>query len=527
MLHADLLAERARLTPEREALLELSSGRRFSYGELDARVDRLLAALVAGLGLSRGERLAVLAGNRLEYVELFFAAARGGLVLVHLNTHWTPAELSPLLVDSGARALLFDAAQRDKVAALEAPALVHRVCFDAPVTAGPVTAGPASFAKLLQETRIGAAPRVAPAPEEVCALIYTSGTTGQPKGVMLSQRMFGWNAYNTVVGWQLRDDDVTSVFTPLYHAAGFGVFLLPLFAIGGRVVLHEGFDADEVLQTIERERCTVLLGVPTIFSRLAEHPAFSDAAWGSLRWAISGGAPLPRHLIDRYGELGVVLKQGFGMTEAGVNCFTMTSDEATKKAGSIGRPLPFTEARVVDDSGVAARADQVGHLQLRGPHLFSGYWNNPTPEAVFTADGFFDTGDLARVDAEGYFFIAGREKDMFISGGVNIYPAEIEAALLAHPGVGDAAVLGVADERWGEAGVAFVVVREASLTTATLRTHLASRLARYKIPRQLHLVDELPRTEYGKVRKDVLRQKHATMQPPVASAGQLGGEDHD
>lgn len=521
MLHADLLAERARLTPEREALLELSSGRRLSYGELDARVERLLAALVGGLRLARGERLAVLAGNRLAYVELFFAAARGGLVLVHLNTHWTPVELSPLLVDSGARALFFDAAQRDKVDALEAPELVHRVCMDDP------GAGQQSLAELLQESHDEAL-RVAPEPEATCALIYTSGTTGQPKGVMLSQRMFGWNAYNTVLGWRLRDDDVTSVFTPLYHAAGFGVFLLPLFAIGGRVVLHEGFDADEVLQTIERERCTVLLGVPTIFSRLADHPAFGAVDWGSLRWAISGGAPLPRHLIDRYGERGVVLKQGFGMTEAGVNCFTMTSAEATEQAGSIGKSLPFTEARVVDGSGAAAGVDEVGKLQLRGPHLFSGYWRNETAtQAAFTDDGFFETGDLARVDSAGYFFIAGREKEMFISGGVNIYPAEIEAALLTHPQVGDVAVLGVPDDRWGEAGVAFVVAREVTLSTETLQAHLAARLARYKLPRQLYLVDELPRTEYGKVRKDVLREKHATMQFPVESAGQLGGEDHE
>ncbi|MCA9664554.1 MAG: AMP-binding protein, partial [Myxococcales bacterium] len=446
ILHADVVAERARLEPAREAILELSSGVRLSYGELDARADRLAAALSSsrGLGLAPGDRVAVLAGNQLRYVELFFAALRSGLVLVNLNTHLTAVELAGVIEDSGARALLYGAGLAERAGAIEAPSLERRVCL--------------SDDAWLADSAHDPPPRALRDPEAACALIYTSGTTGKPKGVMLPSRMLGFNAVTTVIGWQLRDDDITAVFTPLYHAAGFGVFMLPLFCIGGRVVLHRGFDADEVLATVERERCTVVLGVPTIFERLAEHPRFASADLSSLRWVISGGAPLPRYLVDRYAERGVVLKQGFGMTEAGVNCFTMSCAEAHEKAGSIGRPLPFTEARVVDDAGAPLGPDEVGRLQLRGPHLFVGYFGDEqATAAAFDAEGWFDTGDLARTDTDGFFYIAGREKEMFISGGVNVYPAEVEAALLAHPAVRDAAVVAVPDARWGEAGIAAVV----------------------------------------------------------------------
>ncbi len=509
-LNADVLAERARLTPEREAILDLGSDERLTYRELDRRVDRVAAALIHQLGLHVGDRVAVLSDNSLRYVEFFFAAVRSGLVLVNINTHLAAPEISGVLVDSGAEVLLCGAPYAElageRRGALTAPQLRRRLLLEG--------SEGESLDIYIKASAERPAPRHHAAPDDTCALIYTSGTTGKPKGVMLTQQMFGWNAINTVIGWRLRDDDVTSVFTPLYHAAGFGVFLLPLFSIGGRVVLHRRFDAEEVLRTLATERVTVVLGVPTIFKRLSEHPLFGELDLGALRWAISGGAPLPRYLIDRYGEAGVVLKQGFGMTEAGVNCFAMSCAEATAKAGSIGRPLPFTEARVVDPQGSPLPANEVGRLQLRGPHLCKGYWENSQATAdAFDAQGFFDTGDLARVDDEGYFYIAGREKDMYISGGVNVYPAELEAALLAHPGVLDAAVVGVPDVRWGEAGVAFVVRRDGEgepVSEAQLRAALGQRLARYKLPKELRFVDDLPRTDYGKIRKDALRQEYGS-----------------
>jgi fatty-acyl-CoA synthase len=345
-------------------------------------------------------------------------------------------------------------------------------------------------------------------PDDLYALLYTSGTTGKPKGVMIPQRMVAWNGYNTAASWQLREDDVSPIYTPLYHAGGLFAFLVPIFTIGGTIVLHKGFDTAEVWRTIEREQCTVVLGVPTIWKLLLEAPEFHSVDLRHVRFLISGGAPLPEYLIDAYQARGVAFKQGYGLTEVGVNCFAMTIEESARKKGSIGKPLMFTEARLVDESGQQVAEGEVGELLLRGPHVSLGYWKNPeATAAAIDPAGFFHTGDLARRDAEGFFSVAGRKKDMLISGGVNVYPAEIEAELLLHPGVQDAAVAGAPDPKWGEVGVAFVVSRPGvTLDGAALAAHLEGRLARYKIPRDFVFVEALPRTPYGKVVKSELQR---------------------
>jgi fatty-acyl-CoA synthase len=345
-------------------------------------------------------------------------------------------------------------------------------------------------------------------PEDIWCLLYTSGTTGRPKGVMLPHRMVIWNGYNTVASWQLRDDDIAPIFTPMYHAGGLAVFLTPMVTIGGTVVLHDRFDASEIWNWIERERATVIFGVPTIFKMLREAPEFAAADLSSVRWAISGGAPLPRYLIDRYGERGVVFKQGYGLTEAGVNCFAMTAEEAGRKAGSIGKPMLFAEARVCSADGGVAAAGETGELWLRGPHVSRGFWNQPeATAAAITAEGWLRTGDLAHCDDDGFYYIDGRIKDMFISGGVNIYPAEIENVLMQCPALEEAAVLGVPDAIWGETGAAFVVARAgASQRPGEIARFLEERLARYKVPRQFYFLEKLPRTAYGKVIKPELRK---------------------
>jgi fatty-acyl-CoA synthase len=332
--------------------------------------------------------------------------------------------------------------------------------------------------------------------------LYTSGTTGKPKGVMIPRRQLYWNGYNTAINWGLRDDDVSPIFTPLYHAGGVAAFLIPIFCAGGTMILHHssarGFDTKEVWRTIEQERCTVVLGVPTIWKLLMEAPEFQTADLTKVRWFISGGAPLPQYIIDAYQKRGVVFKQGYGMTEVGVNCFTMTVEDSFRKPGSIGKPMLFTEVKLKNMDG------EVGEMFIRGPHVSSGYWNNEeATRASYGDDGFFRTGDLARRDEDGFFYIAGRRKEMFISGGVNIYPAEIEAELVAHPSVSDAAVIAVPDETWGEVGVAFVV---GDISAEDLSAYLEIRIAKYKVPRRFIFIDALPRTPYGKVVKEDLRK---------------------
>ena len=506
MLHGDVLGERARLTPEKTALLFVPTGERFTYRQLDARAAACADAWRDRLGLAKGDRIGILAHNRVEFLDNFFAAGKSGVIIVPLGTRLTAHELAYVVRDAGMRALVYDGAFLDVVRELKGMVGPERwVALDDPGDPSDLR-----YPDLLSRPTTHA-PRPTVSPEDTYCLLYTSGTTGRPKGVMLSHRMIAWNAVNTVLSWQLREDDVSPVFTPLYHAGGLSAFLLPVIAAGGTVVLHASFAAGEVWPIIARERCTVVLGVPTIYKLLMEDPSFAAADLSSVRWLISGGAPLPLYIIEAYQERGVVFKQGYGLTEVGVNCFAMTVEDSVRKRGSIGTPMMFTEARLVDADGADVPAGEVGELLLRGPHVCSGYWNNPeATAAALGADGFFHTGDLARRDTDGFFTIAGRRKDMFISGGVNVYPAEIEGELLLHPSVRDAAVIGVPHATWGEVGVAFVVPRgEAAPAPEELAAFLAGRIAKFKIPREFVFVDSLPRTAYGKVVKGELAARLA------------------
>ena len=491
MIAGDLLGERARLTPQKTALVEVRSARRFTYGELDGRAAAM-AHFWSACGLAKGDRAAILSENRVEYVDAFFAAGKTGVVLAPLSTRLTAPELASLIADAAPRLVLYSRAWADLAASIQplVPGSAWQLIDDLPLD------GPYPFTPV----RLDA--------EDLWCLLYTSGTTGRPKGVMLPHRMILWNGYNTVASWQLRDDDIAPIFTPMYHAGGLAVFLTPLFVIGGTVVLHERFDPSEVWRWIARERATVVFGVPTIFQMLREAPEFESADLASVRWCISGGAPLPRYLADQYRARGLVFKQGYGLTEAGVNCFAMTAGEAARKGGSIGKPMLFTEASLRDSEGREAVPGATGELWLRGPHVSRGFWNQPqATAAAIDADGWLHTGDLAHRDAEGFYYIDGRSKDMFISGGLDVYPAEVENLLMQHPAVHDAAVLGIHDPKWGEAGVAFVVPRPGIAISQTEIFHfLETRLARYKLPTAIYFRDSLPRTPYGKVIKPELRQ---------------------
>jgi len=504
MINADILGERARLSPERTAVVMASDGSRYSYAEMDGRAIGCARMWLYGLGLRPGERVGILAGNRLEFLDAFFAAGKSGVVLVPLNTRLTVPELEFIIRDGSLRAVLYAEEHRESVRRLRSRVdVAHWIAFDEP--AEPEDR---DYADLVMTRGAGRSVRRKCRPEDPYCLLYTSGTTGRPKGVVTPHRQVAWNAYNTAVCWQLTESDCSPIFTPLYHAGGLGAFLTPIMLVGGTVVIHGAFDAAEVWRTIAEERCTVVLGVPTIWKMLSEAPEFEDVSLDHVRWFISGGAPLPKHLIEVYRERGVVLRQGYGLTEVGVNCFTMTDEEAYAKAGSIGRPLMFTEARVSDEAGQEAAVGEVGELWFRGPHVSAGYWNNPqaTAEAL-DRKGWFHTGDMAKQDEDGFFYIAGRSKDMFISGGVNVYPAEIENQLLQHPSLQDVAVVGAPDETWGEIGVAFVVLGDdAAFDPEDLTTFLECRLARYKIPKKFIRIDELPRTAYGKVVKGELME---------------------
>jgi len=506
MIAGDILAERARLSPEKTALIYIPTDERFSYVELDERSVRC-AEVWTENGIKKGARVGILTQNCVEFIDAFYAAGKTGIIAVPLNPRQTARELEYVVRDAGLTALMYESDYAETVTELRRRTGIEKLfCVDDKGITGSIEYRRACASvdpKRFQRARC--------APEDPYCLLYTSGTTGKPKGVIIPHRMVAWNAYNTVMCWQLREEDVAPIVTPLYHAGGVGVFLTSMCAIGGTVALHRGFDAGEVWRAVERERYTLMMAVPTIYKMLLEDNAFISVDMSSVRWLISGGAPLPLYIIEAYQKRGITFRQGYGLTEVGVNCFAMSDEESRQKRGSIGRPFMYTEAKLIGADGEEVSDGEIGELCLRGPHVCRGYWKNPeATEAALDGEGWFHTGDKARRDAEGFFYIAGRSKDMFISGGVNVYPAEIEAELLLHPSVQDAAVIGVPHEKWGEVGIAFVVIRPGiEANSGVLAEYLSGRLAKYKIPREFVFLDALPRTPYGKVIKPKLHELYA------------------
>jgi fatty-acyl-CoA synthase len=331
---------------------------------------------------------------------------------------------------------------------------------------------------------------------------------------MIPHRQVFWNCVNTAISWGLTEEDVSPILTPLFHAGGLFAFMVPLLYVGGRVVVARMFDIEDSLRLIQDERCTVILGVPTIFKMWLQTQTLQAVDFSHVRFFISGGAPLPVSLIDEWlASKGGVLRQGYGLTEVGTNCFSMTNEESVAKRGSVGKPIFHSRMRLVDSAGREVAVGETGELLIAGPHVTTGYWGNPAASAQSLRDDpdgpWFHTGDMARMDADGFYTIVGRFKDMIISGGENIYAAEVEGVFREHPGVAEAALIGEADEHWGEVGVMVVVLKEDSHTSAAeLRGFCGERLARYKVPKRVIFADALPYSSYGKVLKSELKKRY-------------------
>lgn len=506
MFIGDWMGRGALYWPDTIAVVDTASGAesRFTYREMDRRADALARHLRDEAQVGRGDRVAIVAHNGVEYLDALFACARLGAIFVPFNWRLHPLELSELLRQTTPRALLvggdFTSVVVEALAHAQlAPALLH---LD-----GEGPAGSVSYDEAL--ARLPAAPirNEAIDAEDILCLLFTGGTTGRSKGAQISYRMVAWNTLNTLVH-ELRQGDVTITHTPMFHTGGLLVYTLPVLTTGGTVVLMRRWDPEALLSLVERERVTLFFAVPTQYQQLLHSPRFAATDFSSVRFLTSGGAPLPVSLIEAWRAVHPVpFKQGFGMTEAGPGLFSMGPEHAVTKAGSIGLPNHFVEARLVDERGGEVATGEIGELVLKGPVLFSGYFGDPeATRAAFDERGWFHTGDLARRDADGFYFIVDRKKDMFISGGENVYPAEIEQALYAHPAVQQCAVVGVPDPRWGEAGVAFVVLKSgADATEEALLEHLRARLARYKVPKRIALRDALPLSPAGKILKRELR----------------------
>jgi fatty-acyl-CoA synthase len=479
----DLSARRAALSPHSWAFHDHGTGRRWTFAEVDAEAIRLGAALL-GMGLTQGDRVGVLALNRAETFIALFAARKAGLVLCPLNWRAPLAELAPLVAGVGIRVMIHDADHADMAGRLGLPCLAMQADggFGLPDATLPV-------AEMDED-----APWY---------LLFTSGTTGRPKAVIQTARMAVSVAMNLAIAMALVPEDRTVCYLPLFHTAGINLFALPLFQWGGHSHILPRFDADRLLALIGAGEVTQFFGVPTIWQAFAAHPGLPAARLDRLRGLASGGATLPETLVRQFATQGAVIRNGFGMTETGPTGFLADRQGALTRPASVGKPQLLTEARL---DGVPDGAPGVGELLVRGATVTPGYFGDAGATAAAFRGGWLATGDIARRDADGYYFIVDRLKDMFVSGGENVWPAEVEQVLAQHPDIAEAAVIGCPDDRWGEVGAAFVIAqRGARPDPAALTAWCRERLAAFKVPRRFVFVADFPRTPSGKVRKALLR----------------------
>jgi len=500
----DILQRRADLTPDRIALTCTITGREISYAAWNRQAIQT-ANFLHNLGVGKGDRVAVYAVNAVEYLEVWMACGKIGAILQNLNWRLTPIELQDLMIDAAPKVLIYSADFAAEVDTMRPhlDRVQHYVAFDDPIAVGdkPFSAREQQHADHLHAD-------VTLQPDDPWVICYTGGTTGLPKGAILTHANMTWNATNTVMSWGLDQNDVAILNAPLFHTGGLNVFTLPLIHIGGRSIVCKTFDVDQVFDLIKTGGVTVFFGVPTMFVMMQGHPRWPEADFSGLKIVISGGAPCPLPVFEKFWAKGVDFKTGYGLTEAGPNTFWLPPVDVQRKPGAVGKPLLHIEVDVIDDEGNSQSAGEAGELIIRGPHVTPGYWNNPDATRTAIVDGWLHTGDLAIRDDEGYYTIVGRLKDMIISGGENIYPAEVESVMHAHNAVAEAALIGMPDEKWGEVGCAVVVIKVGqTLTEATLIDFLTDRLARYKVPRQVIFVDDLPKTGPGKIDKKLLVQQ--------------------
>jgi fatty-acyl-CoA synthase len=501
----DILATRANLTPNREALYDLTSGIRYTYSELNQRANRAANFLHEKYGVQKGDRVSILAQNHIAYVDLLFGLGKIGAVFAPLNWRLTSRELIYIVNDCQPKVLLVGPEFVSVYDEMRSEINVEHVIS----LEGANVEAAEKYEEALNQAAAEEAQRAVIEAEDACCILYTSGTTGRPKGAVLPHRQVLWNAINTVVSWGLSEKDVSPILTPMFHSGGLFVFLVPLFYAGGRIVMARSFDSDASLRVIVDEKCTAILGVPTLFQVWMNSPQFEKADFRHVHFFISGGAPCPPSLIQAWSEKkGIVMRQGYGLTEVGVNCFSMTDEDALQKMGSVGKPIFHSEMRLVDADGNNVAAGETGELIIKGDHVCAGYWNNEEATRQSLRGGWFHTGDMARMDDKGYFYIAGRFKDMIISGGENVYAAEVEAVFREHAAVADAALIGIPDEKWGEVGLMIVArTPNQNITADELLKFCAGRLAKYKIPKRVEFVAALPYSPYGKVIKAELKKQ--------------------
>ena len=502
----DWITKRSIISPNKTAII--FEDHKITYRDINHRVNRLANALLDG-GIKKGDRVAALLYNCPQFLEVYFALAKIGAIFVTLNFRLAGRELQYMMENSGTRFLIFDQAFSETIDSIRSSLPIDTknfVCLGKPTP---------KWAKDYEEFLNRSADSAPDTKEEVNLedpqmIMYTSGTTGIPKGALLSHQKTFYNTFNAVLYFDMTSKDVMLVVMPLFHSGGLNIAAVPTLYTGGTIVIQKSFDPKQTLFLIEKHRITQAMLVPTMLNFMLKQANIDEYDLSSIKTMMVGGEPIPLSLIKAYMDRGIPIRQVFGQTETSILLW-LSEEDAVRKIGSVGKPVFHADVRVVNKSGKDVAPGEVGEIIVKGPIQMICYWNDPKQTAETLRDGWLHTGDLATVDEEGFVYMVDREKDMYISGGENVYPAEIERVLGEHPKILEVAVIGVPNEKWGEVGKALIVPKDGNkLSEEEVIEFLRGKLAKYKIPKYVEFTTEFPKTASGKIKKAELRDKYGS-----------------
>lgn len=500
MIPYDWISKWAVYYPEKIAIKEYESGRTLSYSQLNSVANYLANEFISKFNLKTGDRLVLLAENSLEHIVLFSVCQKTGLILVPLNYRLAPREIDYQLKDSEPTLIIVEEKFIEKVQNLASYNRVnHKLSLE-------------EISRIIETKKdfvhhFDALENFSE--DHPIFILYTSGTTGLPKGALYTHKMLFWNSINTALRLDITSEDRSVTCTPMFHTGGWNVIPTPFLHHGAYVCLTKKFEPDIILKLLEEEKASMFMAVPTMLSMMAQSHNFDKVDLSSVKYFVIGGEPMPLPLIEIWHKKGVPVRQGYGLTEVGPSVTSLHQNDAERKMGSIGKINFYLKYRIVDELGNDVPQGEIGEFILKGPTVTPGYWKNPDETNESIKDGWFYTGDLVKEDEEGYLYVVDRKKNMFISGGENVYPAEIEKFLYTHPLVQEVAVIGVPDEKWGEVGKAFIKLKEGSSVNADdFKKFCEGNLARYKIPKYFEILDEIPKSETGKINRKELLQIH-------------------
>jgi len=499
----DSIGRRATISPKREAIVDLDTGVRYSYGELNDRANRLANYLAEQFQVEKGDRVAFISRNRVEMFDALLACGKLGAIFVPYNVRLASDELTKLIENEQPKVLFYEDIFGFTVQQLRNNlTLLNHYVILADEKQNEEDIPYVGLINYLNDS-----PRNCPGLvlEDIYLLIHTGGTTGLPKGAMISHRAVLYNQFNNILDWGITGDKTYHVLLPLFHTGGWNLLTLALLMVGGRVLINRAFDPRLALKVITEYKPNYVFGAATIFRMMTEQTEFESTDWSSVEWVMSGAAPTPVQLMEKFWEKGIKMCLGYGLTEGGPTnlCIPvnfMNLIELKEKHASVGKPFSFTVAKIVGDDEQEVEVEQVGELIFSGPQIFSGYWRNEEETRKTLHNGWVHTGDMAKKDKDGFYYIVGRKKNMYISGGENIFPPEIETLIYQIPEVHECCVIGVPDPKWGEVGKAIIAFKPGKyVSEEQVLAFLKTRLASYKVPKYVISVEEVPKNSVGKI----------------------------